>query len=134
MTRAATRAIKRHWRQFKTINFDNGTEFHDYAKLEARLPVKVYFATPYNSWERGSNENFNGLVRQYLAKRTCMSSVTQAQCHHIVDDLNKRPRKRLGFNTPAALYYRHQLALHLLVESSPRVRDKPLRCCARQDR
>jgi len=107
VTRAATRAIRKHCRQFKTITFDNGTEFHDYAKLEERFPVKVYFATPYHSWERGSNENFNGLVRQYLPKGTCMSSVTQAQCDHIVDDLNNRPRKRLGFDTPAALYHRH---------------------------
>jgi len=107
VTRAATKAIRRHCRRFKTITFDNGTEFHDYAKLEERFPVKVYFATPYHSWERGSNENFNGLVRQYLPKGTCMSSVTQAQCDHIVDDLNNRPRKRLGFNTPAALYHRH---------------------------
>ena len=69
--------------------------------------MKVYFATPYHSWERGSNENFNGLLRQYLPKGTCMSAVTQAQCDHIVDDLNNRPRKRLGFNTPADLYHRH---------------------------
>jgi hypothetical protein len=103
VTRAATRAIRRHCRRFKPITFDNGTEFHDYALLEERFPVKIYFATPYHSSERGSNENFNGLVRQYLPKGTCMSSVTQAQCDHIVDDLNNRPRKRLGFNTPADL-------------------------------
>ena len=107
VTKAATRALRKHARGFKTITFDNGTEFHDYAKLEERFPVKVYFATPYHSWERGSNENFNGLLRQYLPKGTCMSSVTQAQCDHIVDDLNHRPRKRLGFNTPADLYHRH---------------------------
>ena len=106
VTRAATKAIRRHCRQFKTITFDNGTEFHDYAKLEERFPVKVYFATPYHSWERGSNENFNGLLRQYLPKGTCMSAVTQAQCDHIAYDLNTRPRKRLGFKTPAGLYHR----------------------------
>jgi transposase, IS30 family len=107
VTKAATRAIRKHCRRFKTITFDNGTEFHDYRLLEDRFPVKVYFATPYHSWERGSNENFNGLLRQYLPKGTCMSAVTQAQCDHIVDDLNNRPRKRLGFNTPADLYHRH---------------------------
>jgi transposase, IS30 family len=106
VTKAATRAIRKHCRRFKTITFDNGTEFHDYRLLEERFPVKVYFATPYHSWERGSNENFNGLLRQYLPKGTCMSMVTQAQCDHIVDDLNNRPRKRLGFNTPADLYHR----------------------------
>ena len=106
VTRTATRAIRRHCRRFKTLTLDNGTEFHDYAVLEQRFPVKVYFATPYHSWERGSNENFNGLVRQYLPKGMCMSTVTQTQCDHIADDLNHRPRKRHGFDTPAALYHR----------------------------
>ena len=106
VTRAATRAIRRHCRRFKTLTLDNGTEFHNYAVLEERFPVKVYFATPYHSWERGSNENFNGLVRQYLPKGMCMSTVTQTQCDHIADDLNHRPRKRHGFDTPAALYHR----------------------------
>lgn len=107
VTRAATRAIRRHCRNFKTLTLDNGTEFHNYAILEQRFPVHVYFATPYHSWERGSNENFNGLLRQYLPKGTCMSAVTQAQCDHIADDLNNRPRKRFGFNTPASLYHRN---------------------------
>ena len=106
VTKAATRALRKHGRNFRTITFDNGTEFHDYAKLEERFPVKIYFATPYHSWERGSNENFNGLLRQYLPKGTCMSAVTQAQCDHIGNDLNRRPRKRHGFKTPNALYYR----------------------------
>jgi IS30 family transposase len=106
VTRAATRAIRRHCRRFKTLTLDNGTEFHDYAVLEQRFPVKIYFATPYHSWERGSNENFNGLVRQYLPRGVCMSAVTQAQCNHIANDLNHRPRKRYGYNTPATLYHR----------------------------
>ena len=106
VTRAATLAIRRHCGKFKTITFDNGTEFHDYKKLEERFPVKVYFATPYHSWERGCNENFNGLLRQYLPKGTCMSAVTQTQCNAIADDLNNRPRKRLGFDTPTKRYYR----------------------------
>ena len=77
---------------------------HSYA---TRFPLKVYFATPYHSWERGSNENFNGLLRQYLPKGTCMRNVTQARCNQIADDLNHRPRKRHGFKTPAALYHRY---------------------------
>jgi len=81
VTHAASRAIRSRCRNFKTITFDNNTEFHDYARLEQRLPVKVYFATPYHSWERGSNENFNGLLRQYLPKGTCMSTVTLARCN-----------------------------------------------------
>jgi len=107
VTRAATRAIRRHCRKFKTLTLDNGTEFHNYAVLERRFPVKVYFATPYHSWERGSNENFNGLLRQYLPKGMCMSNVTQARCDQIADDLNQRPRKRYGFETPTTRYLRN---------------------------
>jgi IS30 family transposase len=107
VTRAATRAIRRHCRNFKTLTLDNGTEFHDYAVLERRFPITVYFATPYHSWERGSNENLNGLVRQYLPKGVCMRHVTQARCNQIADDLNHRPRKRFAFDTPAALYLRN---------------------------
>ena len=107
VTRAATRAIRRHCRRFQTLTLDNGTEFHNYAVLEQRFPMTVYFATPYHSWERGSNENLNGLVRQYLPKGMCMSTVTQAQCDHIADDLNHRPRKRHGFDTPADLDLRN---------------------------
>jgi transposase, IS30 family len=104
VTRAATRAIRRHCRNFKTLTLDNGTEFHDYTILEQRFPITVYFATPYHSWERASNENLNGLVRQYLPKGLCMRNVTQAQCDQIADDLNNRAQKRFGFETPAALY------------------------------
>jgi IS30 family transposase len=107
VTRSATRAIRRHCHNFKTLTLDNGTEFHDYQILEQRFPVKVYFATPYHSWERGSNENFNGLLRQYLPKGLCMRAVTQAQCNHIADDINNRPRKRFDFDTPASLYHRN---------------------------
>jgi len=82
--------------------FDNGTEFHDYAVLEERFTLKCYYATPYHTWERGSNENTNGLIRQYLPKGTCMSDVTQARCDHIANDLNTRPRKRHGYSTQAS--------------------------------
>lgn len=108
VTRAATRAIRSHCRQFKTITFDNGTEFHDYAILEQRFPITVYFATPYHSWERGSNENLNGLLRQYLPKGTCMRNLTQKRCNQIAYDLNHRPRKRHGYDTPASLYFSHK--------------------------
>jgi transposase, IS30 family len=107
VTRAATRAIRRHQRKFKTITFDNGTEFHDYKVLEERFTLKCYFATPYHSWERGSNENTNGLIRQYLPKGECMSGVTQARCDYIALQLNTRPRKRHDYSTPAELFQRH---------------------------
>jgi IS30 family transposase len=104
----ATKAIKhfmaRNWRWIKTITFDNGTEFHNYKALEAYLPIKCYFATPYHSWERGSNENFNGLVRQYLPKGMCMRGVTQEQCNYIANRINTRPRKRYDYKAPKELY------------------------------
>ncbi len=85
---------------FKTITVDNGTEFHGYRKVEKKTGVPIYFCTPYHSWERGTNENTNGLIRQYLPKRRSMREVTQAQCNAIAARLNRRPRKRHGFLTP----------------------------------
>ena len=104
--RALLRAIARHPQMFKTITFDNGTEFHDYKAVEHVHPVKCYFATPYHSWERGSNENMNGLIRQYLPKGSCMRHVTQAHCDRIAERLNTRPRKRYAFKTPNELFFR----------------------------
>jgi transposase, IS30 family len=85
---------------FKTITVDNGTEFHSYEQIECATGVTFYFATSYHSWERGSNENTNGLIRQYLPKRRPMKNVTQAGCNEIACILNNRPRKRFGFLTP----------------------------------
>lgn len=91
--------------QFLTFTFDNGTEFHGYESLEDEFGVQCYFATPYHSWERGSNENLNGLIRQYLPKGRCLRSVTQAECDKIAKALNNRPRKRHGFKTPADIFF-----------------------------
>lgn len=85
---------------FKTITADNGTEFHGYKEIERRTGAIFYFATPYHSWERGTNENTNGLIRQYLPKRSSMADVTQADCDAIALRLNHRPRKRYGFIAP----------------------------------
>ena len=103
---ASVQAVVEHQRRFKTITFDNGTEFHDYKFIERHGQVKCYFATPYHSWERGTNENTNGLIRQYLPKGTSMAHITQADCDRIQKCLNDRPRKRLGYQTPAALLHR----------------------------
>lgn len=100
MTTRLRRLIRRAPHHFKTLTADNGTEFHDYQALEAATGVLVYFATPYHSWERGSNENLNGLLRQYLPKRTSMAGLTQGQCDVLAHRLNTRPRKRLGYRTP----------------------------------
>lgn len=88
----------------KTITADNGTEFHGYKDVEKKTGVKFYFATPYHSWERGTNENTNGLIRQYLPKGESMSGLTQVKCNRIAYELNTRPRKRLAFRTPQEVF------------------------------
>jgi IS30 family transposase len=101
LTARAIQLIRRHRGLFKTITADNGTEFHDYKKIEDATGVPIYFANPYHSWERGTNENTNGLIRQYLPKRVSMKGVTQHRCNAIALKLNIRPRKRHGFKSPA---------------------------------
>lgn len=97
--------IRRDNGRFYTITADNGSEFHGYEAIEQATGVKFYFATPYRSWERATNENTNGLIRQYLPKGKSMKDVTQRQCNAIADRLNRRPRKRLGFRTPMEVYH-----------------------------
>jgi IS30 family transposase len=112
-TAGALSVIARMKHRFKTITLDNGTEFHDYEEWERRFPVRCYFATPYHSWERGSNENLNGLIRQYLPKGTSLRRVTQDDCDEIAYALNTRPRKRHGFRTPADVFAGPNRVLHL---------------------
>jgi IS30 family transposase len=90
----------------RTITVDNGTEFHEYARLERATATRFYFATPHHAWERGTNENTNGLLRQYLPKRQSMAHLTQHDCNRIAAKLNRRPRKRLGYRTPEECYAR----------------------------
>lgn len=94
-----------HRPNIHTITSDNGTEFHGYKYIEQQLGADFYFATPHHAWERGTNENTNGLIRQYLPKRTSLQNLTQLQCDIIADKLNNRPRLRLGFKTPNEIYY-----------------------------
>ena len=88
----------------KTVTLDNGSEFHGYADVEKATGTLFYFATPHHSWERGTNENTNGLIRQYLPKRKSMAHVTKETCEEIMRKLNTRPRKRLGYRTPEECY------------------------------
>ena len=104
-TRRTIQLIRKHPEKFKTITADNGTEFHAYKKIEKATGVKIYFATPYHSWERGSNENANGLIRQYLPKRKSMAHVTQHDCNKIAAKLNTRPRKRYDYDTPEERFH-----------------------------
>lgn len=92
--------IKETGLPFKTITADNGTEFNQYQQLERSHGCDFYFETPYHSWERGTNENTNGLIRQYIPKKQSMALVSQQFCGDIARRLNTRPRKVLGFKTP----------------------------------
>ena len=105
--RALLELMARHPGRVVTITSDNGTEFHWYGKVEEVSPVKFYFATPHHSWERGTSENTNGLIRQYLPKGQTMKKVTQSECDMIAEQLNNRPRKRHGYKTPNQCFLRH---------------------------
>lgn len=104
VNRRAARLIRAQPHPVRTITADNGTEFHAYEALERATAVRFYFATPHHAWERGTNENTNGLLRQYLPKRTSMTHLTQHDCNRIATKLNRRPRKRLGYRTPEECY------------------------------
>ncbi len=106
VNRRATQLIRRQPRPVRTITADNGTEFHGYAAIEEKTQARFYFATPHHAWERGTNENTNGLIRQYLPKRQSMTHLTQWDCNRIAATLTTRPRKRLGYRTPEECYAR----------------------------
>ena len=88
-----------------TITADNGKEFAHHQRIAKKLKVAFYFAHPYASWERGTNENTNGLIRQYFPKSTNFLKVTDEQIVHVVNRLNHRPRKTLGYRTPHEVFY-----------------------------
>ena len=87
-----------------TITFDNGGEFSEHKVIAEVLSAKAYFAHPYSSWERGLNENFNGLLRQYIRKGTDIRTVSDRFIDQVVKKLNLRPRKCLGFRQPAVVF------------------------------
>jgi IS30 family transposase len=89
----------------RTLTWDRGSEMARHQHVTDATGIAVYFADPHAPWQRGSNENINGLLRQYLPKDTDLSAWTPAQLQHIADELNDRPRKRFGYHTP-----REQLA------------------------
>ncbi len=99
------RLITKEPAKFLSITADNGTEFHQHLKIEKATETKFYFATLHHSWERGTNENTNGLIRQYFPKGTNMKGLTQARCNAISKKLNQRPRRRYGFKTPKKILY-----------------------------
>jgi IS30 family transposase len=96
LSRRAISLMRGHGASFETVTADNGTEFHGYERVERRTGVRFYFARPYHSWERGSNENANGLVRQYLPKGASMAGLSQHRCNAIARKLNTRPRNLMS--------------------------------------
>jgi len=88
----------------KTLTYDRGKEMAEHAQLAQRLALQIFFADPYSPWQRGTNENTNGLLRQYLPKGTDLSGYTQRELNAIAHRLNTRPRKCLDFATPLEVY------------------------------
>ena len=95
----------------RTMTVDNGMEFSMFNELEVALGIEVYFARPYHSWERGTNENTNGLLRQFFPKGTDFSGVNPREVEQAVGLLNNRPRKCLGYRTPAEVVQVHRVAI-----------------------
>jgi len=94
-----------------TLTYDNGKEFAEHEAMAEALNTDVYFAHPYASWERGINENTNGLIRQYFPKGSDLTQVTQEQVQFVMDRLNNRPRKTRGGKTPNELFMGLQVDL-----------------------
>ena len=90
--------------QVETITFDNGLEFSEHEKIAQALDADIYFAHPYASWERGINENTNGLIRQYFPKGTDFNLVSDKEIQYVMDRLNNRPRKTRGCRSPNELF------------------------------
>jgi IS30 family transposase len=92
-------------KQRKTLTMDRGSENLGYQEIEKKLNIDCFYAHPYSSWERGCNENLNGLIRRYLPKKTDFKTISKKQIKQIEYLLNSRPRKRLGWKTPYEVFY-----------------------------
>ena len=108
---AMTSALSRY--SAKTLALDNGSEFVKHELVAENIGVKIYFCDPYSSFQRGSNENCNGLLRRYLPKRAGIQDLTQEELDDIALELNNRPRKRLGYLSPLEFYERKVLNLKI---------------------
>ena len=93
------------WKPFiKTITSDKGKEFADHQRIAEQLNIDFFFADPYHSWQRGANENLNGLIRQYLPKKTNFKTIEKDYISEITEKLNRRPRKRFNFDNPVTIF------------------------------
>jgi transposase, IS30 family len=105
ITEATISLLKPYMDKTFTITADNGKEFAGHEKMTEALGADVYFAHPYCSWERGLNENTNGLIRQYFTKGSSFEKITDADVEVVMNKLNHRPRKTLNFKTPHAVFF-----------------------------
>ncbi|WP_020405034.1 IS30 family transposase [Hahella ganghwensis] len=96
--------LRRYQDKVKTITSDNGSEFAQHQDIAKSLKARFYFADPYSAWQRGTNENLNGLIRQYFPKKTDFRHVTDQEVQKVVNRLNHRPRKSLNYRTPAEVF------------------------------
>ena len=105
VTEAITSGLEPYEDRVLTLTLDNGREFTAHEKISEALGANVYFAHPYASWERGTNENTNGLLRQYFPKGMKLTGVSKEEVQSAADRLNNRPRKKLGFRTPHEVFF-----------------------------
>ncbi len=111
--------LLQQWMPFlNTITTDNGKEFANHKNIAEALQIDFYFAKPYHSWERGANENLNGLIRQYFPKKHDFKLITNEQITQTQNKLNSRPRKRFGFLSPNEIFSLKLNVLHLSLEST----------------
>jgi IS30 family transposase len=94
--------------KIKSLTNDNGLEFSAFKNTARKLNAPIYFTRPYASWERGSIENMNGLIRQYFPKKTCLKEIQHAQIKKVEQRLNSRPRKNLGYKTPQETHFKQK--------------------------
>lgn len=105
VTAATLMLLKPYMDKTLTITADNGKEFAGHESLAKQLEAAVYFAHPYSSWERGLNENTNGLIRQYFSKGSSFENITDEEVENVIHKLNHRPRKTLGYETPHDVFF-----------------------------
>lgn len=105
--KATINILASHKQWIHTITNDNGKEFAEHQKIAEKLQCEVFFAHPYSSWERGLNEYTNKLIRQYFPKNKTLENVDQIKINRVIELLNNRPRKKLGYKTPKEVFYQY---------------------------